>query len=126
MSFILAMDFDGTLFEDDFPNIGPSKADIVAKVKEFKENGSEIVLWTCREGKFLDEAVEECKKVGIEFDAVNSNAPSQKKFMEEQMKLGRPLALRKIYANFYCDDKALNLDIFLKIDVKATCERFAK
>ena len=125
MPFILAIDFDDTLFEGSFPDIGEPKQDVIDKVKEFKNTGTcEIVLWTCREGKSLEEAVARCKEVGLEFDAVNANAPSQLKYMKEQEKKGESLALHKIFANFYLDDRSYNIDFFLKIDAKSTCERF--
>ena len=124
MAFILAVDYDGTLVEDVFPEEGDFKEDIVNKVKEFKKHGAEIALWTCREGKSLAEAVKRCKDKGLEFDAVNDNVPDQKDYMEEKKKKGEMLALRKIYADFYVDDKAMNLEIFLNISVEATCKNF--
>jgi len=125
MPFILACDYDGTIVEDaDFDEEGAFKDDIIFKIKEFKAHGAEIALWTCREKDSLKRAVERCKEQGLEFDAVNDNTPSQKKYMEEKAKEGDIFALRKIFADFYLDDKALNLDIFLKIDVAATCKTF--
>jgi hypothetical protein len=123
MAFILAVDFDGTLFEDSWPACGKPKWDIINKVKEFKEAGAEIVLWTCREGITLEQAVQRCKEVGLEFDAVNDNAPTNQKYMEEELKNGLVFATRKIFANFYVDDRARNLEIFLKIDAKNACQR---
>ena len=52
------IDFDGTLCENDFPNIGEPNWVIINYVKKLKECGHYIGLWTCREGKILDEAVE--------------------------------------------------------------------
>lgn len=125
MPFILACDYDDTLFSGGFPEKGEPKQEVIDKVKEFKNTGMcEIILWTCREGKALEEAVERCKEVGLEFDAINSNAPSSLKYMEERKKEGELLALRKVLADFYLDDKALNIHTFLKIDVKETCKRF--
>ncbi len=125
MPFIIACDYDGTICENVFPEHGDFKEDIVNKIKEFKKHGSEIALWTCREGKSLEEAVARCKEAGIEFDAINDNTSSQLKYMKEKEKEGDIFALHKIYADFYLDDKSLNLDIFLKIDVEATCKKFA-
>jgi hypothetical protein len=79
------------------------------------------VLWTCREGNSLQEALERCEEIGLQFDAVNDNSPSQKKYMEDQKRKGEIFALRKIFADFYADDSAHNLDFFLKIDVEKTC-----
>ena len=125
MPFILAVDYDDTLFEGSWPDLGDPKQDIIDKVKEFKANGAELVLWTCREGVSLEEAEKRCAEVGLEWDGVNTNAPSQLEYMAERKKEGEIFATRKIYADFYVDDKAKNLDIFLKINVEKTCRSFS-
>jgi hypothetical protein len=85
----------------------------------------EIALWTCREGKSLEEAVQRCKEQGLEFDAINDNTPQEKKYQEERAKEGEIFATRKIYADIYVDDKSPgSIEYFLKIDVKKTCENF--
>ena len=99
MAFELAMDFDGTIFEDDFPNIGEPKLDVIEKLKEFIDTGlCEVALWTCREGEKLEEAIAACKEMGLEFDAVNENTPLRKKMMEES---GEVYATHKIHADAY-------------------------
>jgi len=120
MPFILACDYDGSICSDEFPGHGEFKQDIVNKIKEFQKYGAETILWTCREDKHLEEAVANCKKAGLEFTAVNENTPTIKKWLSEK---GESVS-RKPHADFYLDDKAMNLDIFLKIDVEATCKRF--
>jgi len=122
MAFILAVDFDGTLFEGSYPEKGDPKQDIIDKVKQFKEEGAEIILWTCRGGDPLKEAVERCKEVGLEFDAVNDNAPSNLEWINSERAGGQEFCDKKIFAHFYVDDRALNLDTFLDIDVEKTYE----
>lgn len=126
MPFILAVDYDGTLVEDTFPEKGDFNKNVVEKVKDFKKNGAEIVLWTCREGSSLSEAVGRCYEEGIEFDAVNENSPSENIYIEKLKKeSGDTMAQRKIYADIYVDDKAPgSIDFFLKIDVEKTCRNF--
>ena len=97
LPFIVAVDFDGTLCEDAFPDIGEPKYDIIKAVQEYKSYGWKIILWTCRNYEFLDRAVMWCKRHGLEFDAVNKNLP------EVQERFGGDT--RKIYANVYIDDK---------------------
>ena len=126
MPFTIAVDYDGTLFEGSWPEKGAPKQDVIDKVKEFKAAGAEIVLWTCREGVSLTEAAERCAEVGLEFDAVNENAPSQLKYMEEKLKVGEVFATRKIFGDIYVDDRAHgSITFFLGIDVEATCKNFA-
>jgi hypothetical protein len=126
MPFILSVDYDNTLFAGSYPKLGKPKTDIINKVKEFKKHKAEIVLWTCREDKSLAEAIKRCKEVGLEFDAINENTPSQQKYMAKKLKDGEIFATRKIFADFYLDDKSYNLDYFMKIKVKETCENFGR
>lgn len=95
---IIAVDFDGTLCEDKYPDIGAPIASVIAYIKERKAAGNIIILWTCRVGQYLNNAVEWCKRQGITFDYINQNAPE---------KIGRYGGdTRKISADEYIDDKA--------------------
>ena len=96
------IDFDGTLCENDFPNIGEPKQTIINYIKRLKECGHYIGLWTCREGKILDEAVEWCKEHGIVFDTINANLP------ERIEKWG--CDCRKVGYDYVIDDKNLLID----------------
>lgn len=97
---IYAVDFDGTLCVNKFPEIGaPNKALIEHLIKS-KEKGNKLILWTCRVAEKLQEAVDWCKAQGLEFDTVNENLP------EIIVKFGRNN--RKVFADVYIDDKAVN------------------
>jgi len=124
MSFILSVDYDGTLFEGSWPEKGDPKQDVIDKVKLFRKNGAEIALWTCREGISLKEALVRCKEVGLEFDSINQNTPSQVKYMADRMAEGEEFSTRKIFADFYLDDRSYNIELFLRIDVESTCARY--
>ncbi len=128
MNFMLGIDYDGTLFEDSWPEIGDPKQDVIDKVKEFKKSGAEIILWTCREGKSLQEALSRSSMEGIEFDAINENSPSQKKYQSEKLKEnGDIFALRKIFAHLYIDDRSPgSIEHFLKLDAKTECDKIKK
>lgn len=99
MSKIYAVDFDGTLCEGNFPKIGEPIQANIDYVKGLKDEGHKIILWTCRVGNLLDEAVEWCKEQGLEFDAVNEN-------LEEIIKQYGGDS-RKVTADYYIDDKNL-------------------
>ena len=125
------MDFDGTLFETDYindlPVIADPRREVIDKLLEFqKTRNCEIILWTCREGERLKEAVKECQKYGLEFCAVNDNSPSEKRYLEKVKSQSREIfAQKKIYADLYVDDKAPgSIEFFLKIDVEKTCKSF--
>lgn len=97
---IYAVDFDGTLCESVFPGIGNPNTELINHLVKRRKQGNKIILWTCRVGERLQEAVEWCKGYGLEFDAVNENLPE----MIERLGSDR----RKIFADVYIDDKAVN------------------
>ena len=97
---IYAVDFDGTLCESIFPGIGEPNIALITHLIKRKKQGNKLILWTCRVGERLQEAVEWCRDYGLEFDAANENLPEMiEKFGEDT---------RKIFADVYIDDKAVN------------------
>lgn len=99
MRKVIAVVFDGTLFEDRWPEIGAPIWPVINAAKKESQNGTELILWTTREGEKLTEALEACGKVGLRFDAVNSNTESRK------LEWGNDP--RKIGADEYWDDRAV-------------------
>lgn len=100
---IIAVDFDGVLCEDRFPEIGPPRYDIISSIRELIDMGNEVVLWTTRNGDELKAAVNWCTDRGLHFCNVNGPAPSN----AEQYKDLYPTESRKIYADVYIDDHNL-------------------
>lgn len=98
---IYAIDFDGTLAETRFPEIVAPNKKMVALVKIMQAAGHKIILWTSRDGEDLEKAVEWCRAQGITFDAVNEPLP------EQVARWGNDT--RKIYADYYIDDKAVTV-----------------
>jgi hydroxymethylpyrimidine pyrophosphatase-like HAD family hydrolase len=95
---IIAVDFDGTIVEDDYPNIGTPNDYIIKKLKDFKKHGDILILWTCRVGDKLNEAVKWCEQQGLLFDYVNENSQYFIDLYGSDS--------RKIFADYYIDDKA--------------------
>ena len=95
---LIAVDFDGTIVEHRYPEIGKELPFAISTLKRLQEERHRLVLWTVREGKLLDEAVEFCRQRGLEFYAVNANFP------EEEAKLGAA-ACRKLKADLFIDDR---------------------
>lgn len=98
---IFAVDFDGTLCEDKYPGIGEPNKLLIEELIAAKKSSYKLILWTCREGKELDEAVEWCREQGLEFDAVNDNLP-------EVVERFGGNNNRKIFAHRYIDDRAIS------------------
>jgi len=98
MNIKIAVDFDGTIVEHDYPKIGKEKLFAFRTLKELEKQGARLILWTFRSGKELEEAVEYCRINGIEFYAVNKNYPEE---------IHDETVSRKIDADIYIDDKNL-------------------
>lgn len=94
---ILAVDFDGTLVENQFPGIGKFNSDVVEAVMTYKMLGWKVILWSCRTGTMLEDAVKACAQIDLTFDAVNDNLPEVKSYFGENT--------RKVFANLYWDDR---------------------
>jgi hypothetical protein len=92
---IIAVDYDGTIDYAGFPKTGKIDEQAVKALKTWRNKGNALILWTCRAGKQLEEAVRCCKQNGLEFDAVNDNLPEIKKagFLSP-----------KVLADYYIDD----------------------
>lgn len=103
-SMIFAVDFDGVVVEDNFPNIGRLNMTMAVAIKTTREYGHQVVLWTCRVGERLLEAVDFCRENNIEFDAINASHPNNL-----AMYITDP---RKIYADYYVDDRSIGFDDF--------------
>lgn len=95
-TLIIAVDFDGTIVEDAYPNIGKPMIFAFETLKKLQEEGHRLILWTYRSGSKLEEAVKFCEDNGIHFYAVN------KSFNEEEYDKS---ISRKIHADFFIDDR---------------------
>ena len=96
---IIAVDFDGTIVEHKYPYIGKEIPFAIETLKKLKEERHTLILWTVREGKLLEEAINFCKERGLEFYAVNSNYPEEKKSHDNFS--------RKLKADLFIDDRNL-------------------
>ena len=74
---IIAVDFDGTIVTDAYPQIGKPQLFAFETLKRLQNDGHRLILWTYRCGNKLDEAVAFCKENGMEFYAVNNSFPSE-------------------------------------------------
>lgn len=109
---ILAVDFDGTLVTNKFPEIGEIKPEVWNAVLNAQKDGCKIILWTSRTGEVLNQAVQFCRDHGLVFNAINDNIPEVKA-------LG--WNARKVFAKYYIDDRMSVVygNQFLPVDVVA-------
>ncbi len=97
-SKVIAVDFDGTIVEHKFPDIGKEMLFAFATLKALQQKGHKLILWTIRTGATLEAAVEFCRQNGVEFYAVNKNYPEE----ELDAKVSR-----KLNADVFIDDRNL-------------------
>lgn len=101
-----AIDFDGTLCENKYPEIGSPRMDMINKCIQLRSNGHIIILNTCRTDIDLEKAIEWCNAYGLQFDLVNENEPER---------IAKYSDCRKIAADYYIDDRNLSFETFLRI-----------
>lgn len=123
---IIAVDFDGTLCENKWPEIGAANEELIEYLRDRQKNGDKLILWTCRVEDMLRKAVEWCKEKELVFDAVNENLP------EIIENFGSDT--RKIFANEYIDDRnrsifscreKSNMEIWAEREVEIACKHEA-
>lgn len=123
---IIAVDFDGTLCENKWPEIGMPNEELIEYLKKRQANGEKLILWTNRVGNRLDEAVKWSAEKGLVFDAVNENLP--------EIVEAFGVDSRKIFANEYIDDRnrllescreKSNMELWAKNEVMMACKRVA-
>lgn len=91
---ILAVDFDDTLQIGGQPNLL-----LINQLRAAQKRGDVLILWTCRDGRRLEEAVQWCAKQGLVFNYVNENCPQAIRMLGHNP--------RKVYADIYIDDKSM-------------------
>jgi hypothetical protein len=96
---IIAVDFDGIIVEDKFPEIGEPDMLVVECLKLLQQKGHKLILWTSRVDAKLAEAIDTCNWLGLKFDAINDGEP------ENLAQYGTNP--RKIYADIYIDDHSI-------------------
>lgn len=115
---IRAVDFDGTLCENKWPEIGDPNLELIEYLIKCKKKGDALILWTCRSGNALTEANWWCHGYGLYFDAVNENLPEVLEWMGGDS--------RKIYADEYIDDRAYRRTDIPFVSKKITDETIVK
>jgi hypothetical protein len=95
---VIAVDFDGTIVEHKYPEIGKEKPFAIQTLRTLQREGNRVILFTSREGELLDDAIAFCHDRGLDFYAVNSNQPPDALF---------PRQTSKVIADVYIDDRNL-------------------
>lgn len=95
----IAIDFDGTVVEHRYPEIGRELPFATDTLKMLIADHHKLILWSVREGKLLDDAVNWCRERGVEFYAVNRDYP------EENGTVNNNHFSRKLKVDMFIDDR---------------------
>ena len=91
---IIAIDFDGTIVHNRFPQIGPPMLGAIDTIKQLMNiSYVKLILWTVRDGDHLTGAIDWLESKGVVFDCVNKN-------------INALSSSPKVYAHYYIDDMA--------------------
>ena len=96
---IIAVEFDGTIVEHKYPAIGREIPFAIETLKKLRDDRHKLILWSVREGKLLQEAVDFCRERGLEFYAVNKDYPEEEQEHKHYS--------RKLKADLFIDDRNL-------------------
>jgi hypothetical protein len=91
---IFAVDFDGTIVDHEFPEIGREKPGAISVLKALQKEGHKIIIWTCRCEPWLGPVTAWLAAHAFCPDAINSNIENVPGF-----------AMPKILADVYIDDR---------------------
>ena len=94
----IAVDFDGTIVTHEYPKIGTELPFATETLKMLIKDHHRLILWSVREGKLLQDAVDWCRERGVEFYAVNKDFPEEKVEYNDHFS-------RKIKADLFIDDR---------------------
>lgn len=97
----IAIDFDGTIVEHKYPEIGREIPFATDTLKMLIADRHKLILWSVREGTLLDNAVNWCREHGVEFYAVNRDYP------EENGTKNNNHFSRKLKVDMFIDDRNL-------------------
>ena len=96
----IAVDFDGTIVENKYPEIGKEIPFATATLRQLINDGHKLILWSVREGEQLSQAVDWCRQRGIVFYAVNQDFAGDTPENNAQYS-------RKLKAHLFIDDRSV-------------------
>ena len=111
---IICVDFDGTVVEHQFPDMGPPVPGAVETLRELHAAGHQLILWTVRTGPYLRDAVAFMATQEIPLFGINKN-PNQPSWSDPGGVEGEDRDLSpKAYCDIYIDDLALGCPLMMK------------
>lgn len=107
MQKVIAIDFDGTLCENKYPEIGLPRWGVIFKALSEQENGAALILWTCR--------------TGMEMGGLKANYPALKEACMEM----RQMIMQKTAGQRKDRPKDIPWENWERVKVTIICEAMA-
>ncbi len=95
----IAIDFDGTIVEHAYPEIGKPIPFAIETLQQIQKDGHILILWTVRTGDLLQEAIDYCAERGLHFYAENENYKGETIEKKDYS--------RKLKVDLFVDDRSL-------------------
>lgn len=112
---IIAVDFDGTCVEHEYPSVGLDVEGAVSTLRDLVNEGHKLILYSMRSGDKLEAATKWFKSRKIELWGVNEN-PEQREWTSSP----------KVHADIYIDDSALGCPIMFIDGVRRPVVNWSK
>lgn len=97
----IAVDFDGTIVTDKYPQIGEELPFATETLRMLIKDHHRLILWSVREGQALQDALNWCHERGVDFWAVNKDYPEEEEDKNNHFS-------RKIKADYFIDDRSIS------------------
>jgi hypothetical protein len=91
---VILIDFDNTIVVERYPNVGEPVSGAKDTINWLYDLGHTIIIWSCREGKYQDDAIDYLVEEGIHFHYFNQNCPERiKEYGWDSRKIGCDLMI---------------------------------
>ena len=111
----IAVDFDGTCVDHDYPEVGKEVPNCVEVLKALDRRGDELFLFTMRSGQGLRDAVQWFRERDIHLSGIQQD-PAQSSWTQSP----------KCYAELYIDDAAFGCPLIEVAGFKRPCVDWTK
>ena len=105
---IIAIDFDKTICDTEYPNIGPFFSNSIEIINKWYDLGAYIIIWTCRTGQSLYEAEAHLLKNRVKFHKINDQHPNGLLNFGTEIQLEHNLHSRKVWSHILIDDTSID------------------
>lgn len=105
--YIIAIDYDDVIVDQDYPNVGKIKPDAMEVINKWYKQGAYIIIWTCRSGRALLEAELYLLQNSVNFHKINQHHPNGLLHYGSEARIDQQLETRKVWSHILLDDTCI-------------------